>query len=64
MRITDQSTLIPLATMVSAETMSDAILVASDIACNTNKGQPIFAEVNFEVREGDIIILQGKSGSG
>ncbi|KAF7793066.1 hypothetical protein EIP86_004172 [Pleurotus ostreatoroseus] len=40
------------------------ILKLKDVGCSKAPGQPIFTNVNFEVEEGDIIVLQGKSGSG
>ena len=40
------------------------LLQLTDLACNKQKGQPIFSGVNLTVNEGDILILQGKSGSG
>ncbi|KAI0797657.1 P-loop containing nucleoside triphosphate hydrolase protein [Abortiporus biennis] len=43
---------------------SEPLLEVKQVGCNKAKGQPIFADVNFDVREGDIVILQGKSGAG
>lgn len=46
-------------------TMSqEALLELKDVACSKAPGQPIFTHVNLTVNEGDVIILQGKSGSG
>lgn len=41
-----------------------AILEVSDLACLRDKGSPVFSKLNFVVNDGDIIIIQGKSGSG
>lgn len=40
------------------------LLQLRDLACYKDKGQPIFTQVNLAVTEGEILILQGKSGSG
>lgn len=34
------------------------------LGCFKQKGQPIFANVDLVLNEGDILVLQGKSGSG
>jgi len=44
--------------------MSETLLEIKDLECPRPKGDPIFSHINFSVREGDIIIVQGKSGSG
>ena len=40
------------------------LLEVKDVGCYKAPGQPIFSHVSFDVNTGDIIILQGKSGSG
>ena len=40
------------------------LLELRNLACNKQKGQPIFANVDITVNEGDVLVLQGKSGSG
>jgi len=43
----------------------DALLEVRDVAClKEDKGSPVFSKVNFVVNEGDIVIIQGKSGTG
>ncbi|CAL1705038.1 unnamed protein product [Somion occarium] len=44
--------------------MTETILEVHNIGVYQAPGQPIITDVNFEVREGDIVILQGKSGAG
>lgn len=44
--------------------MPDTILQLKDVGCSKSPGQPIFEHANFEVNERDVIVLQGKSGSG
>lgn len=44
--------------------MTETLLQVSDLTCLKEKGTHIFSKVNFEVNEGDIVIVQGKSGSG
>ena len=44
--------------------MPDPLLEVKSVGCSKAKGQPIFTDANFVVNEGDIIILQGKSGAG
>ncbi|KAH7914701.1 P-loop containing nucleoside triphosphate hydrolase protein [Hygrophoropsis aurantiaca] len=44
--------------------MVEKLLELCDIACAKNKDENIFSSVNFDVNEGDIIVLQGKSGCG
>ena len=40
------------------------LLELKKVGCYKQKGQPIFSDVNLQVNEGDIVVLQGKSGSG
>jgi ABC-type glutathione transport system ATPase component len=42
------------------------ILSVKDILCRAGSAtaNPIFSNVSFDVNQGDIIVLQGKSGSG
>ncbi|KAI0082792.1 P-loop containing nucleoside triphosphate hydrolase protein [Panus rudis PR-1116 ss-1] len=44
--------------------MPEEILEIRDLACFKAPGQPIFSNATFTVREGDVLVLQGKSGSG
>lgn len=44
--------------------MPERILELKDVGCSKAPGQPIFEHVNFDVNERDVIVLQGKSGSG
>ncbi|TFY62008.1 hypothetical protein EVJ58_g4148 [Rhodofomes roseus] len=44
--------------------MPETLLEIKDLECPRPNGDPIFSHVNFSVREGDILIVQGKSGSG
>lgn len=41
-----------------------ALLDIRDLACFKDNGISIFSKLNFAVNEGDIIVIQGKSGSG
>lgn len=43
---------------------AESLLNVSGLKCTLNKEQSIFHNVTFVVREGDVLILQGKSGSG
>ena len=40
------------------------ILELKDVGCYKAPGQPIFTHVNLTVKEGDVVILRGKSGGG
>ena len=40
------------------------IIEVKEVGCSKAKGQPIFSNVSFTVNEGDVVMLQGKSGSG
>ena len=42
----------------------EPLIELKDVGCSKAPGQPIFANVNLTVSDGDIIVLQGKSGSG
>lgn len=44
--------------------MGEALLEVRDLACPVDKDTVIFSKINFTVNEGDIVVLQGKSGSG
>lgn len=44
--------------------MSDPLLQIQDVACFKDKNTPIFSTVNFTVNAGDVVVIQGKSGSG
>ena len=44
--------------------MPQTLIEVKDVSCSKAPGQPIFAHVNFDVNAGDVIMLQGKSGSG
>jgi len=40
------------------------LLQVRDVSCATDNDHTIFSKIDFDVNEGDVIILQGKSGSG
>jgi len=40
------------------------LLAVKNLSCVWPEGDPIFENVNFSVNEGDIIVLQARSGSG
>ena len=44
--------------------MPETILEIKDVECDKAPGQPIFSHASFEVNESDVVVLQGKSGSG
>ena len=44
--------------------MPEQILEIKSVGCSKTEGQPIFTDVNFTVNDGDIVVLQGKSGAG
>ncbi|KAJ3562374.1 hypothetical protein NP233_g9617 [Leucocoprinus birnbaumii] len=44
--------------------MAAPLLELRGVTCEVSPGQPLFHDVSFSVGEGDIIVLQGKSGSG
>ncbi|KAF5358311.1 hypothetical protein D9756_001564 [Leucocoprinus leucothites] len=44
--------------------MTAPLLELRGITCEVSPGQPLFHDVSFSVGEGDIILLQGNSGSG
>lgn len=44
--------------------MVETILEVKDVGCSKAPGQPIFSHVNFNVNDGDVVVLQGKSGAG
>lgn len=45
-------------------TIMVALLEIRDLACLRDQGLPIFSNLNFIINEGDIVVIQGKSGSG
>ena len=47
-------------------TLSDMapLLAVKNLSCVWPEGDPMFENVNFSVNEGDIIVLQARSGSG
>lgn len=40
------------------------LLQVRDVSCAKDKEHTIFNNLSFDVNEGDVVILQGKSGSG
>ncbi len=47
------------------EIMSTATLLElKNIGCSKEKGQPIFSDISLTVDEGEVLVLQGRSGSG
>ena len=44
--------------------MTNPILELTNVGCSKAPGQPIFEHVSFTVNERDVVVLQGKSGSG
>ncbi|KAI0957468.1 hypothetical protein AcW1_005851 [Taiwanofungus camphoratus] len=44
--------------------MAETVLEVKNMQCSKPKGEPIFSHVSFSVKEGDILVIQGKSGSG
>lgn len=44
--------------------MGKTLLEIRDLTCPSENGTEIFSKLNFKVNEGDIVVLQGKSGSG
>ncbi|KZT11314.1 P-loop containing nucleoside triphosphate hydrolase protein [Laetiporus sulphureus 93-53] len=44
--------------------MGETLLVIKNLECPRTKGDPVFSHVNFEVKAGDIVVIQGKSGVG
>jgi len=44
--------------------MAEPVLEIKDLQCTRPQSQPIFSNINFSVKEGDILIVQGRSGSG
>ncbi|KAI0647249.1 P-loop containing nucleoside triphosphate hydrolase protein [Trametes meyenii] len=43
---------------------SPPLLELRNLAWYKQKGQPVFTDVNLQVNEGDLVVLQGKSGAG
>ncbi|EGN95960.1 hypothetical protein SERLA73DRAFT_185413 [Serpula lacrymans var. lacrymans S7.3] len=44
--------------------MGEALLDIRGLSCLREQGHPLFSKLTFQVNEGDIIVIQGKSGSG
>jgi len=44
--------------------MSEVLLEAKEISCSPTPGQLLFQDANLQVHEGDVVVLQGKSGCG
>lgn len=44
--------------------MAQVILTVKNLAWGPEPGHPLITSVNFEVYDGDIVVLTGKSGSG
>ena len=40
------------------------LISVKNLACLRPEGDPIFVNVNFDVNEGDIIVLRARSGTG
>ena len=40
------------------------LLQVRDVSCAKDKDHIIFSKLSFDVNEGDVVVLQGKSGSG
>jgi ABC-type transport system involved in cytochrome c biogenesis ATPase subunit len=40
------------------------LLEIRNLACLKDQGSPVFSNLNFVINEGDIVVIQGKSGSG
>jgi ABC-type transport system involved in cytochrome bd biosynthesis fused ATPase/permease subunit len=40
------------------------LIAVKNLACLRPEGDPIFVNVNFDVNEGDIVILRARSGTG
>lgn len=55
---------LPVTSDVSLKHMPAPILEVKEVGCSKAKGQPLFSDASFVVNEGDVIILQGKSGCG
>lgn len=44
--------------------MDSVVLEVRSVACKKDKDTYIFKNVDFTVNEGDIVVIQGESGSG
>jgi ABC-type transport system involved in cytochrome bd biosynthesis fused ATPase/permease subunit len=42
----------------------DILLEIRDLSCVKGDNQPIFSNLNFQIKEGEVIILHGRSGAG
>jgi len=51
-------------TPVAALKAMAPLIDVKNLACLRPEGDPVFVNVNFEVNEGDIIILRARSGTG
>jgi ABC-type multidrug transport system fused ATPase/permease subunit len=40
------------------------LIAVKNLACFRPEGDPIFVNVNFDAKEGDIIVLRARSGTG
>jgi ABC-type transport system involved in cytochrome c biogenesis ATPase subunit len=40
------------------------LLQVSNLGCKKGTNQPIFSNLNMTLNEGEVLVLQGKSGSG
>jgi hypothetical protein len=56
--------MLSLITAFCDTTMSEPLLDVRDVSCTREWSQKIFSGVNFSVNQGDVAVLQGKSGSG
>ena len=50
--------------MNSERTEDSTLLEVNELSLTIDGNKKLFHDVNFRVHEGDILILQGKSGSG
>ena len=44
--------------------MPETLLEVKNCSISFDKDKPLFKDVSFNVREHDVLVLQGKSGSG
>lgn len=44
--------------------ISETLLDVRNLSCSLDRDTPLLHDVSFGVRQGDILILQGKSGCG
>jgi ABC-type uncharacterized transport system ATPase subunit len=62
--VIQQLVLLSVGTLGSLDTMTEPLLEVRDLAVMKAKDIPIFSKLNFVVNAGDIVVIQGKSGSG